>query len=279
MRIALVVMLLLALGYGGACAYLWTKQRELIFFPSRDVQRTPADLGLRYEEVLLSVGSTPPSRLHGWWLAAAEGAPAILYLHGNDLNIASDNDLDRVARLNRMGFSVLSVDYRGYGRSEGAFPSEAQVYADAEAAWTYMLKERRVEAKRAFIYGHSLGGAIALDLAVRHPDAAGVIVESGFTSIPDVARRVYWIFPTDLLVNQRFDALARVARLQVPVLFIHGTADADVPYGMSERLYAAAREPKRLTLVAGAGHEDSARTDEAGYRRAVLDFVLSIGPR
>jgi uncharacterized protein len=189
------------------------------------------------------------------------------------LNIGGN--VDHVARLNRLGFAVLAVDYRGYGRSGGAFPSETQVYEDAEAAWHYLVQDRRVDARRAFIYGHSLGGAVAIDLAIRHPEAAGLIVESTFTSIADIARTEYWIFPVDRLLNQRFDALAKVSMLSVPVLFIHGTADREVPYTMSERLFAATTGPKWLTLVPGGGHEDSGKVAETLYAQAVLDFVHS----
>jgi uncharacterized protein len=276
---ALVVLLLLALAYGGACAYLWWKQRELVFFPTRDVERSPATLGLRSDDVRVRVGGDASS-LHGWWVAAdAADAPAILYLHGNDLNIGSEADLDRIARLHRLGFSVLAVDYRGYGRSDGPFPSEEQVYEDAEAAWTYVIQERRIDPKQAFIYGHSLGGAVAIDLALRHPEAAGLIVESAFTSIADLARAMYRMFPTDLLVNQRFDALAKVPKLRVPVLFIHGTADSEVPHAMSERLFDVAPAPKWLTLVPGGGHEDSGRVDEERYARAVQDLLDTVRAR
>ncbi len=275
MRIALTLLALLVIGYGGATWYLWAKQRELIFLPSRDAQQSPADVGLRYEEVWLPVGGSHTVSLHGWWLQADDAAaPAILYLHGNDLNLGGN--VERIARLYRMGFTVLAVDYRGYGKSGGGFPSEIQVYEDAEAAWNYLVRQRRVDPGRAFIYGHSLGGAIAVELALRHPEAAGLIVESTFTSMPEVARTVYWMFPVDWLLNQRFDALAKVPMLRVPALFIHGTADREVPYAMSERLFGAARGTKRLTLIPGGGHEDSAKVGEAAYTRAVLEFTQEV---
>jgi pimeloyl-ACP methyl ester carboxylesterase len=267
---ALAVATILVMAYVAACGYLWARQRALIFLPAVEVRATPADAGLQYYDVRLAVAGS--AALHGWWLPSSNpAAPALLYLHGNDLNLGAN--VEAIARLQRLGFDVLAIDYRGYGKSGGGFPSETQLYEDADAAWRYLVRERDVAPARAFIYGHSLGGAVAIELALRHSDAAGIIVEGGFTSMHDMAKIAYWMFPTDWILNQRFDALARVAKLRVPVLFIHGTADREVPYTMSERLFAAAAPPKWLTLVPQGGHEDSAKIGEALYTKAVLDFV------
>jgi len=258
--------------YGAANWYLWSNQRQLVFAPAREVTRTPADVNLQYEDVRFAVDGRDSPTLHGWWLQSADAdALTVLYLHGNDRNIGSN--VDHVAALHRIGFSVLAVDYRGYGKSEGAFPSESQVYDDAEAAWDYLIRQRNVDPRRALIYGHSLGGAVAVELALRRPDAAGLIVESAFTSMSDMAKIGYWMFPVDWLLNQRFDALARVPMLQVPALFIHGTADREVPYAMSVRLFSATRGSKSLTLIPDAGHEDNASVGGSLYTRAVVDFA------
>ena len=244
---ALGLLVLLALtiaAYGGASCTCGLSKRALVFAPTRDVTRTPADVQLLYEDVRIAVGGRDPATLCGWWLQAADpAAPTVLYLHGNDLNIGGN--VDHVAALHGIGLSVLVVDYRGYGKCEGAFPSESQVYDDAEAAWDFLIRRRHVDPGRAFIYGHSLGGAVAIELALRRPEAAGLIVESAFTSMPDIAKIGYWMFPVDWLLNQRFDALAKVPLLRVPVLFIHGTADSEVPYTMSERLFPPRADPSR----------------------------------
>jgi pimeloyl-ACP methyl ester carboxylesterase len=273
-QIALGVLLVLILCYGGACWYLWAIQRELIFLPSRDLQQSPADLGLNYEDVWMAIPGGSPAQLHGWWLQAGDAAaPVFLYLHGNDLNIGGN--LERVARLRGLGFTVLAVDYRGYGKSGGGFPSEMQVYEDAEAAWNYVVQERHIDPRQTLIYGHSLGGVIAIELALRRPEAAGLIVEGAFTSMAEMAKTVYWMLPTGWILNQRFDALAKVPMLRVPTLFIHGTADREVPYAMTERLFGAAGGPKWLMLIPGGGHESSGSVGEMLYTRAVLDFTYA----
>jgi pimeloyl-ACP methyl ester carboxylesterase len=174
-----------------------------------------------------------------------------------------------------MGFSVLLIDYRGYGLSDGAFPSESTVYADAEAAWGYLIQEQSFRPKDIVIYGHSLGGAVGIQLTLQHPDAAGLIVESTFTSILDVAksRRIYRIFPLRWIVNQKFDSIGKISRLRTPVLFIHGVKDEAIPTYMSQQLYDITTAPKRLLLVPDGTHNNNAGIDELRYLRAVADFL------
>jgi hypothetical protein len=178
-----------------------------------------------------------------------------------------------IQRLRRIGFSVLAIDYRGFGRSDGELPSEAQAYADAQAAWD-RLRRLEPDPTRRFVFGHSLGGAVAIDLAARNADVAGLIVESTFTSIREMAElRGYG--GIGVVLTQHFDSLSKVANVAAPVLFVHGTADRAVPYTMSERLYAAAREPKRLLLVENAGHVDSSWVGFERYQAAVRELVAT----
>jgi pimeloyl-ACP methyl ester carboxylesterase len=199
----------------------------------------------------------------------------VLYLHGARWSLGGN--LFRIARWQRMGFNVLAIDYRGFGRSDGELPSEAQAYADAQAAWE-ALRRREPDPARRFVFGHSLGGAVAIDLATRSPDMAGLVVESSFTSIRDMAEMTkYGYLPVGLILTQRFDSLAKVPKLAVPVLFIHGAEDRWVPPAMSERLHAAAPAPKRLVLVPGGGHSNVSAVAFEQYRREVLDFAASAG--
>jgi fermentation-respiration switch protein FrsA (DUF1100 family) len=252
---------------------LEAKERELLYRPVRDYARTPADMGLRYEDLWIDVvraESEGGERVHAWWLPASRpDAPALLYLHG--IRWSLGNNLFRIARWHELGFSVLAIDYRGFGRSDGDLPDEARIYADARAAWAE-LERREPRRERRFIYGHSLGAAVALDLAADVDGAAGVIAEAGFTSLADVVAQSSYA-PLALLVTQKFDALSRVKQLRIPSLFMHGTADRYVPPAMTERLYEAAPHPKRLHWIEGGNHGNwnGAGLDE--YRRVVLEFV------
>jgi pimeloyl-ACP methyl ester carboxylesterase len=260
------------LAYAATCLFLYVRQTRMIFFPSPIIETTPADLGMSYEDVWLPVGKQ--DQIHGWWIPArGNEAGVVLYLHGNGINVGAN--VGQANRFHQLDLSVLLIDYRGYGRSRGNFPNEQQVYQDAEASWRYLTQTRQIPPQRLFIYGHSLGGAIAINLASQHPDAAGLIVQSSFTSIRamiDLTNR-YSIFPTDLLLTQRFDSLAKVPTLKLPVLYIHGLADEQVPAFMSEALYAASPDPKQLYLVPVAGHNNVGETAGAEYLKVIRTFV------
>lgn len=247
------------IAYFLVCLAILLGQNRLIFLPIAKLEKTPAEIGLEYEEVWIGVrtwtGKT--ERVHGWWIPGARGdRQVMLYLHGNGGNISYN--LAPVQAFHRLGFSTLVFDYRGYGRSEGAFPTESEVYRDAGAVWDYLVKIRGIEPENIFLYGHSLGGAVAIDLAVRQPRAAGVITDGTFTSLRAIIDRipVYRFFPADLLLTHHFDSLSKLRILRVPLLLIHGTEDRSVPVTMSQVLYDKANVPKQLLIVEGAGHND-----------------------
>ena len=263
--------------YTLACTYLWARQGHFIFEPRREIKKTPAIHRLSYEDIYVTIsdGSGAPERIHGWWIPAdPREAKVLLYLHGSALNIGANVDAAR--RFNELGYSVFLISYRGYGLSDGKFPTEEQVYADAEAAWNYLVKPKGITSKHIFIYGHSIGGAVAIDLALRHPEAAGLIVESSFTSIIDVARlnNKFRFFPLDLIVEQKFDSLEKVVHLKVPVLFIHGTEDCLIPPEMSRRLYELTSSPKRLKFINGAAHNNSGTVGGEDYVRTIIEFEV-----
>ena len=268
-------MVLLA-SYALASTYLYARQTYFIFSPKRFIANTPAEYHLRYDDVFINANaqSDKLERIHAWWLPAEHPSNRVLlYLHGSALNIGAN--ITHARRFIRMGFSVLLVSYRGYGKSEGSFPNETQVYEDARAAWAYLVEHKGIDPNDIFIYGHSLGGAVAIQLAVEQPDAGGVIVEAAFTSIADLARQIpkYRVFPTGLLVHQRFDSLKKVRQLKIPVLYIHGTADKRVPFEMSRRLYQRTASAKQLKLILSGGHNNSAAIGGEVYLEAVRNFI------
>lgn len=269
-RPALLALLFI---YFALCAYMWAIQKSLIFEPTLSLQSTPDRMGLAYTELHIPSGSgAERGEMDAWWIPAAHGdTPTLLYLHGNDRNIASN--LSHVQRLHDLGYNVLLVDYRGFGKSSGGQPSESKVFEDAETTWRYLLEQGHIDPHRLFIYGHSLGGAIAIDLAAHHPDAAGLIVESTFTSMLEMGQLNYGYLPVSLLLNQRFESLGKMGKLKIPLLIIHGTWDKLVPVEMAQRLYAAAPAPKFLTLIEGGGHNNSGSVGWVEYRDALSAFI------
>lgn len=272
-RILFAILLASVLLYLGVCGYMWATQKELIFEPTPVLQSTPARMGLTYTELHFPSGAgAERGELDAWWVPAAHGdSPTLLYLHGNDRNISSN--LSHVQRLHDLGYNVLLTDYRGFGKSTGGQPNEAKVYEDAESAWRYIIEQGHINPHKIFIYGHSLGGAIAIDLAVRHADAAGLIVESTFTSMQAMGELDYGYLPVSLLLNQRFDSLQKIGKLKLPILIIHGTWDRIVPVDMAKQLYAAAPQPKSLTLIEGGGHGNSGTIGWVEYRDALNSFI------
>lgn len=279
----------LSIGYLALCGFFHVRQTRMIFLPEAAIETTPTMLGLPHEELWIPVDSTPNTagsataepieRIHGWWIPAKDdNAKVLLYLHGNGINIGAN--VDHAHRFHQLGFSVLLMDYRGYGQSEGQFPHETQVYEDAEIMWNYLTQERQIPPQQIVLYGHSLGGAIAIELATRHPNCAGLIVDGTFTSMRDMAslNPFFNLFPIDWILTQEFDSISKVADLHVPKLFIHGTADDRVPAYMSEELYQTAAAPKQLYLVPSAGHNNVAETAGLRYLQVVQQFIQPANP-
>jgi pimeloyl-ACP methyl ester carboxylesterase len=214
----------------------------------------------------------------GWWIPGSPGdTKAVLYLHGNDGNVSVS--VNEVTPLRQLQYSVLLIDYRGFGTSDGGFPSEASVYQDAEAAWKYLVNDRGIKPAELYIYGHSLGGAIAIELARHHPEAAGLIVESSFTSIYEMSRLDYRyrMLPVNLFLNQRFESISKISEVKLPALFMHGTDDDIVPFWMGEELFAVAPEPKRFVPIEHGKHDHDASgvpTIRAAVERFVQETAL-----
>ncbi|MDD4930296.1 MAG: alpha/beta fold hydrolase [Gallionella sp.] len=263
----------LALLYASACAYMWATQMKQVFEPTSVLQTTPDRMGMKYDALRIPAGTgRDAGELEAWWVPADQPeAVTIVYFHGNYRNIG--NNLEHTQRLHKLGYNVLLADYRGFGRSTGGEPREIKMYEDAEAVWQYLSAQRGGKPGKTFIYGHSLGGAVAINLALHHPEAAGLITESTFTSMQAMGELNYGFLPIGLLLSQRFESLKKMPRLKLPVLLIHGTWDKKVPVEMARELYAAAPTSARLLLIEGGEHNNSAAIGWVEYRDAVADFV------
>ncbi len=268
-----------ALALFAGCATLDEKQREWIFQPgnrSWGGVEAPADM----QDVWIdfaSRASGKPARLHGLWLPAdADGkpgkagkVPVLLYLHGARWNVAGSSF--RVRRMQELGFSVLAIDYRGFGKSTNELPSEDMAYEDARAAWDWLAAQ--YPERPRYIFGHSLGGAIAIDLAAQVDDERGTIVEGTFTSIPDVASSFKWGWlPVGPFITQRFESMRKVARVGSPLLVVHGSNDNLIKPELGRRLFEAATGPKLFIEVEGGSHHNTNSMGQGQYRQALAQL-------
>ena len=266
LRTVLNLALTLALGYAAIVFLAYLLQDRLLFFPSRALVASPEHVGLRFEPVTFETedGET----LHGWWIPAEPERAVLLFCHGNAGNIS--HRLESVEIFHRMGLSVLLFDYRGYGQSTGR-PSEAGLYRDGEAAWRYLTQTRRVDSLAVVLYGRSLGGAVATHLAAQHRSGA-LVVESAFTSVPDVAARHYPFLPVRMLARARFDNRSAIATVEAPLLVIHSRRDEIVPFDHGQRLFEAASSDKVFLEIEG-GHNDGFLVTGPRYREEIDAFL------
>ena len=263
------------------CAVVDFEQRRWIFQPTDQAWGPGLEAAQGMQDRWIDYVSDHPEqrgeavRLHGLWLPQPDAAaPVLLFLHGVRWDVRAS--APRMRQLHGLGFSVLGIDYRGFGRSSRALPSETLVAEDTRAAWHWLARTQ--QQARRYVFGHSLGGAIAVRLAQEVGDEAGLIVEGGFTSTLDVLRSTRWGWlPVAWLITQHFDAGARIAEVGSPVLVVHASGDSMVSPQLGRALYERARPPKRFVLVEGAVHEDTDVVGRDLYRQALRD-LFGIGP-
>jgi hypothetical protein len=243
----------IAAGAGALLLFLFIMQERMAFHPSREIEATPASLGLPFREV--RAATDDGGEISGWWLPAGEGAPSILFLHGNAGNIS--HRLGQIRELHEAGFAILIIDYRGYGRSPGT-PSEARMALDARAGWDLLTGDLGVEGSSAILYGESIGSAPALRLALALQEGdgpAGLVLEGAFTSALEMARRAFPFLPVRWILRLRMDNIGAVKALKLPALFIHGSRDEVVPLSMGRELAEASTHAgSRFVEVPGAMH-------------------------
>jgi len=265
----ITILVVVTVGYGMLLAFMYFYQERLLFLPdlpSRVVTTTPSAVGLTYESVgLVSVDEI---HLDGWFLPVKEAQGTILFFHGNAGNIS--HRLDSLLLFNKLQFNVLIFDYRGYGRSQGK-TSEPGTYKDAEAAWQYLVKQRGTPPERIVLFGRSLGSAVAAHLAAVHTPGA-LIIESGFTSIPELGAGLYPFLPVKKLSKLNYNTRKNLQKVSCPVLIVHSPDDEIIPFSHGRALYDVAGEPKSFLQLRG-GHNQGFLVTGKAYSDGLEEFL------
>ncbi len=236
-----------------------------IFSPGHKLGATPESIGIFFDEVWLL--TEDGLRIHGWFIDSNSRGHTLLFCHGNAGTISSR--LDKIKLFHQLGLSVFIFDYRGYGLSKG-LPSENGLYCDAEAAYRYLIETRGIPPLEIIVYGESLGGAVAIELAMRKKFQAAII-DSTFTSIVDMGNILYPGLPK-FFINNHFDSIAKVSFLKLPKLFIHSASDDLIPLSHAEKLFSYAAYPKELLVISG-GHNEAFLISLSNYKKALRRFL------
>ena len=241
----------------------------MIYFPMSKLQQSPADWGLSYEDITLTTADNV--QLHGWYIPHQEAIHTLLFFHGNAGNISHRRESIEI--FHRLGLNVFIIDYRGYGRSQGR-PSEQGLYRDALAAWDYLTSKKHISHEQILIFGRSLGGAVATDLAAR-VQSAGLIVESSFSSARDFARSVFPVLSHLLWVRYDFNTAAKINQVKSPVLVLHSPDDEIMPFQLGEKVLQSASQPKQFIQMQG-DHNSGFMLSQPGYEMALKDWLTKI---
>jgi pimeloyl-ACP methyl ester carboxylesterase len=266
--IALILVTLVG-GYAVLAALLYFYQSSFIYYPDRQWVATPEQFGLHYESV--SFKATDGVTLSGWYVPAERARGVMLFFHGNAGNIS--HRMLSLQIFNRLRFDTFIFDYRGYGKSEGQ-PDEIGTYRDAEAAWYYLVRQRSVEPSTIVIFGRSLGAAIASYLAAGHTPRA-LIVESAFTSVPELAARFYPFMPVRWLTRFHYATKDHLSKVACPVLVVHSREDDIVPFDQGQALFEAARPPKDFLGINGS-HNDALLVTGMRYEQGLDRFLVDV---
>ena len=271
-KMLLWAYLLFTIVYGGFGLMLYLLQSKFLYCPVRTVCYSPEELGIAFEEVFLM--TSDKLRLHGWYIPAPDAKFTLLFCHGNGGNIM--HRLDSIQLFYDIGLNCLIFDYRGYGRSEGK-PTEQGTYLDAMAAYEWLTNEKYIKPEDIIMFGRSLGGTIAAQLAGK-VEACALVVESAFTSYVAMGRKVYWYMPVRWFARYRYDTMAFIKEVKCPVMIIHSADDEIVPFEFGQQLYTAANEPKEFLEISG-GHEDGFVVSSEAYKAGWLNWLKFLEKR
>jgi fermentation-respiration switch protein FrsA (DUF1100 family) len=269
MIVRLIVVVLFSCGIISAVVYFF--QDRLLYFPSSEMAGTPALSGLEFEEVYFRAADNTP--LHGWYVPAQGARATLLFCHGNGGNIS--HRLDSILILHCLGLNVFIFDYRGYGMSQGR-PSEQGTELDALAAWQWLVGKKQANPSKVIIFGRSLGGAVAAGLASAC-GAAGLILESSFTSYCDIGREHYPWLPVRLLAKYRYATIEMVSNISMPVLVVHSTDDELVPFRHGRKVFEACTGQKYFLQISG-GHNDGFLLSGDIYVQGLDRFITAVVP-
>ncbi|OGV48443.1 MAG: hypothetical protein A2X49_15945 [Lentisphaerae bacterium GWF2_52_8] len=267
MTILLTFILGLASLYLGVILTLYLRQNKLLYHPWRTMDGCPGDVGLVSEEYFLDSGG---KKIHAWFIPHPQAQATVLFCHGNAGNIS--HWLDTLALYHDMKLQTLIFDYHGYGRSEGR-PSENSLRLDVEAAWNFLTREKGISPEKIIMIGRSLGGAVAAwQAALSKPGA--LVLESAFSSLPELAGELYPFFPARLLARERYATIESLTQASCPVLVVQSPEDEIIPFGHGKRLFAAAKGEKTFLELEGS-HNDCYFSSMDSYRKGLDSFIAS----
>jgi fermentation-respiration switch protein FrsA (DUF1100 family) len=266
LRLNLFSLIVLSTTLSGGCRI----EDRFIFHPDHVTDRDPSHIGVRFEDVFFT--TQDGLRLHGWFIPHQDARATLVWFHGNAGNI-SDRLLNIKLLHDRINTNIFIFDYRGYGRSEGT-ASEKGTYLDGEAAINYLLGRDEAAARRLILFGRSLGAAVAAEMAIRFP-SLGLILESPFVSIREMARAIFPSLPIAWLLQTRYDTMEKVRLVKTPILVLHGDRDATVPFAQGKRVFEIASHPKKFHRIVGASHNDTFFVGGEEYYGALRDFIES----
>jgi fermentation-respiration switch protein FrsA (DUF1100 family) len=275
-RRLMIYLLLIPIIIIAFAAWLSWNEPRFLYHPFREIEQTPDQLGFKYENITLT--TSDGVRINGWFLPGEnlaenghETKVTVLFFHGNAGNIS--HRLEKIGVFRDLGVDTFVIDYRGYGRSEGQ-PNEEGTYRDAQAAYEYLTQQRKLKSRSIVVYGESLGTAVAADLASR-VEVRGLVLEEGFTSTADVGQKMFPFFPVHWLVRNKYDTIGKLPRIHIPLLILHSRDDEIINFSHSQRLLAAANEPKQFVELRG-GHNDAFLVSALTYRAALSNFFATL---
>lgn len=265
-RMIYLLLIGLVLGYLVLVSFVYLRQGKMLYYPIKDISETPGNIGLNFEDIVLTTKDN--ITISAWYIPAENERGVVLFCHGNAGNIS--HRLDSISIFHELGLSVFIFDYRGYGKSSG-HPTEEGTYIDAEAAWDYLVNARGYQPERILLFGQSLGSAIAAETALRRK-AKALIIESGFTSVPDLGARLFPYLPVKIISRFRYSTIDKVRNISIPKLFIHSPQDEIIPFKYGLTLFKNATEPKEFLQIQG-DHNDGFLLTGRPYKEGLDRFI------